>query len=149
VAKKYVLKLTEEERAVLDRLVRKGNAAGWKIRRAQALLKSDQGPDGPAWTDQRTAEAYGVTTRCLESWRRQAVERGPLSLLEHKPRVKAPPPPKFGGEVEARLMALASSRPPKGAARWSLRLLAKRLVELGVVESISYETVRRALRKKP
>jgi hypothetical protein len=147
MAKKYVLKLTDEERTELDRLVRKGKVAGWKLQRAQALLKCDQGPDGPAWTDGRIAEAYGVTTRSLESWRKQAVERGPLSLLERKPRLRPAVAPKLDGEREARLTALACSQPPKGRGRWSLRLLAERLVELEVVEAISHETVRRALKK--
>jgi len=147
VPKKYVLKLTAEEREELQRLVRKGRVAGWKVQRAQALLRCDQGPDGPAWTDERIAEAFGVTTRSLESWRKQAVERGPLSLLERRPRVSPPVTPKLDGENQARLTALACSKAPAGHARWSLRLLAERLVELEVVESVSYETVRRAMKK--
>jgi transposase-like protein len=147
VPKKYVLKLTAEERAELQRLVRKGGVAGWKVQRAQALLQCDQGPAGPAWTDEQIAAAYGLTTRSLESWRKQAVERGPLSLLERKPRLRPAVAPKLDGEQQARLTALACSKAPAGQARWSLRLLAERLVELEVVESISYETVRRALKK--
>lgn len=146
MAKKYVLKLTAEERAELARLVRKGNVAGWKLQRAQALLKCDQGPDGPAWPDSEIAEAYGVTTRSLESWRERAVEHGPMAVLERKRRTPSAPP-KLGGENEARLTALACSQPPKGLGRWSLRLLAGRLVELEVVDSVSHETVRRALKK--
>src|SRR4051794_24724657 len=146
MAKKYVLKLTAEERDELSRLVRKGNAAGWKLRRAQALLKCDQGPDGPAWPDARIAEAFGVPTRSLESWRKRAVEHGPMALLRRKPRTPSGIP-KLGGEAEARLTALACSQPPKGLGRWSLRLLAERLVELQVVGAVSHETVRRALEK--
>ena len=146
MAKKYVLKLTAEERDELARLVRKGNVAGWKLQRAQALLKCDQGPDGPAWTDERIAEAFGVTTRSLESWRKRAFEHGPMALLQRKPRTPAGVS-KLGGENEARLTALACSQPPKGLARWSLRLLAGRLVELEVVGAVSHETVRRALKK--
>jgi transposase-like protein len=144
--KKYVLKLTDEERSELDRLVKKGKAAGWKLQRAQALLKCDQGPAGPGWTDEQVAAAHGCTTRSLESWRKQAVERGPLSLLERRPRAAAART-KLGGEAEARLTALACSQPPKGRARWTLRLLAGRLVELEVVGAISHETVRRAMKK--
>ena len=147
MAKKYVVKLTAGERSELELLVRKGKAAGWKVQRAHALLRCDQGPDGPAWPDERIAEAYGVTTRSLESWRKQAVERGPLSLLERKPRAASALTAKLDGEKEARLTALACSRPPKGYARWSLRLLAERLVELEIVDSISHETVRRAMKK--
>lgn len=147
MAKKYVLKLTADERGELERLVRKGKTAGWKVQRAQALLKCDQGAAGPGWTDEQIAEAYGCTTRSLESWRKQAVEQGPLSLLEHKPRSRPSTPPKLDGEKEARLTAMACSKAPKGHARWSLRLLAGRLVELEVVDSISHETVRRVLKK--
>lgn len=145
MAKKYVLKLTAEERGVLDEVVNKGKTAAWKRQRAQALLKCDQGPEGPAWTDARIAEAYGCTTRSLESWRKQAVEQGPLSLLERKPRL--PITGKLDGAKTARLVALACSQPPKGYARWTLRLLAARFVELKVVDSISHGTVRRALKK--
>src|SRR5262249_26057063 len=97
------------------------------------MLQRDQGPDGPAWTDERIAEAYGITTRSRESWRKQAVERGPLSLLERQPRVTPAVAPRLDGEKQARLTALACSKAPDGHARWSLRLLAERLVELEVV----------------
>jgi hypothetical protein len=144
VVKKYVLKLSGEERGELERVVRRGKAAAWKVQRAQALLQCDQGEAGPGWADEQVAQAYGCTTRSLESWRKQAVERGPLSLLERKPRFRIG---KLDGEKEARLVKLACSPAPKGRARWTLRLLAARLVELEVVESISYETVRRAMKK--
>ncbi len=147
MAKKYVLKLTAEERAELERVVRKGRVAGWKVQRAHALLQCDQGSDGPAWTDEQIAAAYGLTTRSLESWRKQAVERGPLSLLARKARSTPAVALKLDGEKQARLTALACSKAPDGHARWSLRLLAERLVELQVVASISHETVRRALKK--
>ena len=145
--KKYVLKLTEEERRELWQVVKKGKAAAWKVRRAQALLKCDQGRDGPGWTDERIAEAFGATSRSLESWRKQAVEWGPLSLLERKARERPPRTPKLDGEKEARLTALACSKPPQGRGRWTLRLLGERLVELKVVDSICHETVRRVLKK--
>ena len=147
MAKKYVLKLTLEERAELDQLVKKAKTAAWKVQRAQALLKCDQSSEGPAWKDEDVAEAYGCTTRSLESWRKQAVEEGPLSLLERKPRLTPPNPAKFDGEKEARLTALACSKPPQGFARWTLRLLAEHLVELEIVDSVSHETVRRAMKK--
>lgn len=145
MAKLYVLKLTPEERVELERLVRRGKTAAWKLQRAQALLKCDQGVDGPGWTDAEIAEAFGCTTRSLESWRKQAVEQGPLSLLERKPRAAAVP--KLDGEKEAQLVRLACSKAPTGRNRWTLRLLAGRLVELNIVESISHETVRRAMKK--
>lgn len=145
MAKLYVVKLTDEERSELSAVVHKGAAAAWKRQRAAALLKCDAGPMGPGWPDKRIAEAFGCTTRSLENWRRQAVELGPLSLLERKPM-----PGRLGkleGENEARLTKLACSAPPQGYGRWSLRLLSDRLVDLEVVESVSHETVRRALKK--
>jgi hypothetical protein len=145
MVKKYVVKLTFEERADLENVVRKGKAAAWKIQRAQGLLKCDQGSRGPAWPDQEIAEAFNCTVRSLENWRKQAVERGPLSLLERKPLPKRIT--KFDGEKEARLTKLACSKAPAGQARWSLRLLAARVVELEVVDSVSHETIRRALKK--
>lgn len=145
MSKKYVVKLTTEERLELEGVIRKGRAARWKLQRAQAILAFDQGAGGLAWPDSRIAEAYGCTTRSLENWRKQAALEGPLSLLERKPSVGSGP--KLDGEQEARLTQLACSAAPKGFSRWSLRLLAERLVELEVVESISHETVRRALKK--
>jgi len=147
VAKKYVLQLTAEERTELEQLVKKGKAAGWKLQRAQALLQCDQGPQGPGWTDALVAAAYGCSTRSLESWRQQAVESGPLSLLQRKPRQRPPVTPKLDGEQQARLTALACSQAPPGHARWTLRLLAERLVELELVDTVAHETVRRALKK--
>jgi len=144
MAKKYVLKLTTEERGELQQIVKRGKAAAWKVQRAQALLQCDQGESGAGWRDEQVAQAYGCTTRSLESWRKQAVEQGPLSLLERKPRTGVR---KLDGEKEARMVKLACSQAPKGWARWTLRLLAARLVELQIVDSISYETVRRAMKK--
>jgi transposase len=143
----YIIKLTPVERSELETLVRRGKVAGWKILRAQALLKCDQGEQGPAWIDQDIADAFGCTRQSVENWRKQAVEEGPLSLLERKPR---PPPtaPKLDGEGEARLVALACSKPPQGRARWTLQMLADELVRLEVVDSICDETVRQALKKK-
>jgi hypothetical protein len=146
--KTYVVKLTDEERAEFKALVKKGKAAAWKRERAQALLLCDQSEQGPGWIDARIAEALQCTSRSLENWRKQAVEEGPASLLERKARETPPRPPKLDGEGEARLVALACSKPPEGRARWTLQLLAERLVELQVVDSICLETVRQALKKK-
>ena len=143
----YVVKLGAAERAELEGVVKKGKAAGWKIQRAQALLKCDQGPQGPAWIDARIAEAFGCARQSVENWREQAVEEGPLSLLERKQRQTPPTPYKLDGEQQAQLVKLACSQPPEGRARWTMRLLAERLVELQVVDEISHETVRRALKK--
>ena len=145
-AKQYILKLTSEERTELAEVVRKGKASGWKIPRAQALLACDQGPFGPAWSDDQIASAYGCTRRSVENWRKQAVLEGPLSLLERKPRSDKGSS-KLDGEGQAQLTKLACSKPPQGQARWSLRLLANELVQLEIVEDISHETVRRAMKK--
>jgi len=110
------------------------------------LLKCDQGPEGPGWIDQRVAEAFACTRRSVENWRRQAVEEGPLSLLERKPRSDQGRT-KLDGEGEAQLVKLACSKAPAGFARWSLRLLAGKLVELEIVDSISHESVRSVMKK--
>jgi hypothetical protein len=145
-AKRYVLKLTGEEQATLQAVVQSGRAAGWKIQRAQALLKCDQGPAGPGWIDDQVAEAFGCTRRSVENWRKQAVEAGPLSLLERQPRSDQGQT-KLDGEGEAQLVKLACSPAPAGYARWSLRLFAGKLVELEVVEAISHESVRSVMKK--
>jgi len=137
--------LTADERRELEQLIRRG-AAGWKLQRAQALLKCDEGDDGPGWPDVRIAEAFGMTARSVENWRKQAVERGPLSLLERKPQDRSWQR-KLDGVGEAKLVKLACSTPPEGYSRWSLRLLADKLVELDVVDSIGHECVRQTLKK--
>lgn len=145
--KQHRVKLLPEERAELEVLVSKGKAAKWKLTRAQALLKCDESDEGPAWCDALIADAYGVTTRSVENWRKQAFFQGPLSLLLRKPAQKPPNPPKFDGEKEARLVALACSQPPSGRARWTLRLLAEQVVVLEIVDTVSHETVRQVLKK--
>lgn len=118
-----------------------------KIQHAQALLKLDQGEHGPAWSDDRIAEAFGITTRSVGNWRKQAVEEGPDSLLKHEWRPR-PEARKLDGEGEARLTTLACSQPPDARGSWTLQLLGQRLVELKIVGTISYETVRRTLKKR-
>lgn len=142
---KHRVKLTRDERHELEDLVRRGTA-GWKLQRAQALLKSDESKDGPAWPDVRIAETFDVTVRSLENWRKQAVERGPLSLLERKVQDRSWQC-KLDGAGEAKLVQLACSKPPEGYARWSLRMLADELVALDVVDTIGYECVRQTLKK--
>ena len=143
---KYRVKLTAEERDEFKQLVRKGKAAGWKLTRARALLKCDESEQGPGWSDTQIADAFDVTTRSLEKWRKQAVDRGPLSLLERKKRDRSMDR-KLDGAGEAQLVKLACSTPPEGYSRWSLRLLADTLVELKVVDSIGHECVRQTLLK--
>lgn len=142
---KHRVKLTVDERHELEQLIRRG-AAGWKLRRAQALVKCDEGVGGPGWTDEEVAEAFDLTTRCLQGWRKQAVEHGPMSLLQRKAQDRSWAR-RLDGAGEAALVKLACSTPPGGRSRWSLRLLADQLVELKVVDSIRHECVRQTLQK--
>lgn len=144
--KRYVITLTSDEREWMEQLVSKGKAAARKIKRAQVLLKADAGPHGPGWTDERIREAFGMSVRAIEMLRKRAVERGPEAAVERKRQVGSRAT-KLDGEAEARLFTLACSTPPAGRGRWSLRLLADRLVTLEIVESVSHETVRRHLKK--
>ena len=149
--KKYIVKLTEEERTELERIAvgKKGkqNIAAWKVVRAKVLLKCDQGPLGSKWTDERLSAAFDLSVRCIEKWRQRVLEAGPLAIMERKPRLTPPTPSKLDGEGEAQLTKLACSVPPQGRSQWTLRLLAEHLVELEIVESISHETVRQVLKK--
>ena len=151
MAAKYVLKLSEEERETLSRIAKgirgKQAIAAWKVVRAKTLLKCDQGEFGPAWTDQRIADALDVTERSVQNWRKKAVLEGPEAALVRKPRVTPPVPPKVDGRVEAHITKLACSTPPDSRNRWTLRLLADKVVELKIVDSLSHETVRQTLKK--
>jgi len=143
---KYVVRLTQEERGTLESLVGEGRAAADKLLRARMLLKADVGEGGPGWTDEKIAEAFEVGPSTIHRLRQRLVEDGFEAVLIRKPRLRQPPP-KLDGAKEARLVALACSAPPAGRARWTLQLLADKLVELEVVESISAETVRVRLKK--
>lgn len=147
MAKTYVVTLSQDERQDLESFLRGGRRAVQKVRRAQALLKADQGVRGPGWTDQQISEAIGLTTRALQNLRKRAVQDGPEVAVQGKPRSRPSTPPKLDGEAEARLLKLACSQPPAGRSRWTLRLLAHTLVELEVVDSISHEAVRQRLKK--
>src|SRR4051812_869962 len=144
--RRYVLKLAADERTWLEGIVSKGKSAAWKIQHAHALLKMDQSEAGPGWDDERIAEAFGMTTRSLENWRKQAVEEGPEAVLTRQ-YAKRPEARKLDGVGEAQLVKLACSQAPEERTSWTLNLLADRLVELQVVERISRETVRRTLKK--
>lgn len=123
--RKYRLKLTADERARLEGIVRTGKSAAWKIQHAHALLKMDQREEGPGWNDARIAEAFGMTTRSLEHWRKQAVEEGPQSLLKRH-YAKRPHSHKLDGADQAQLVKLACSPAPQERTGWALALLAKR-----------------------
>jgi len=143
---KYVVRLTMEERRTLESLVAEGRAAADRLLRARMLLKADVGQGGPGWSDEKIAEAFEVGLSTIHRLRQRLVEDGFEAALVRKPRSRHRAP-KLDGEKEARLVALACSAPPEGRARWTLQLLADKLVELEVVESISDEAVRQRLKK--
>ena len=143
--KKYIVRLTDEERGALEGVVKKLKGTSQKVRRAQILLKADA--DGPAWTDKQIAEAFSCRTKTVENIRQRLVERGFTETLEGKKRTAQSTEKLLDGEQEARVIATRLGPPPKGYGNWTLRLLARKVVELEIVDSISYETVRRTLKK--
>jgi transposase len=143
---KYVVLLTEAERTQLQRLIAAGTAPARKLAHARVLLHADKGPGGPGWTDAAIVEAVQISQPTISRIRQQCVEAGLEAALNRRaPRREYTR--KLDGAQEARLVALACSEPPAGQARWSLRLLADRLVELEVVDTVSHQTVRRVLKK--
>lgn len=145
--KVYRVTLTGDERAELAAVVRGGRASALRLTRARILLKADQGGEGPAWTDAAIAEALDVAENTVANVRQRFVERGLDGALSRKPQDRPSKPRVLDGRAEARLAALACSEPPTGHARWTLQLLADRLVELRVIDTISADTVGRALKK--
>ncbi len=144
--KRYVVTLTEGQREALQRLVAAGTAPARKLTHARILLKADQGPSGPGWVDAAIVEAMEVSQPTVSRVRKQFVEEGLEATLNRRAprRVYTR---KLDGEPEAHLIALTCGDPPAGHLRWSMRLLATKLVELEVVGAISYQTVRRTLKK--
>ncbi len=145
--KKYKVTLTAEEREQLQGLIAAGKAAARKLTHARILLKADAAAGGPAWTDERIAEAVEVSVATVERLRQRFVERGLEATLGRKQPSRPSRERKLDGRAEARLLALACSAPPEGRQGWTLRLLADRLVELDIVDTICHETVRRVLKK--
>ena len=143
--KKYIVRLTDAEREALKQVVGKLKGTSQKVRRAQVLLKADA--DGPGWTDARIADAFGCRTKTVENIRERFVTQGFELTLDGQPRLKPPRAKLLDGEQEAKVIALRLGSPPPGFSNWSLRLLAERVVALEITESISYETVRRTLKK--
>lgn len=143
--KKYIVRLTDEEQEKLTRVVKKLKGSSQKVRRAQILLKADA--NGPNWPDRKIAEAFSCRTKTVENIRQRLVTEGFEVALEGKKRETPPCPKKLDGEQEAQLIALRLGDTPKGYGNWSLRLLAEQVVELGIVDSISHETVRKTLKK--
>jgi hypothetical protein len=143
--KKYIVRLSKEERNMLREVVKKLTGGSQKSRRAQILLKADA--DGPAWSDSRIAEAFGCRRQTVEMIRQRFVECGFEETLEGKRREHPPTEKLLDGEQEAKIIATRLGPPPKGYANWTLRLLARKVVELEIVDAVSYETVRRTLKK--
>jgi len=143
--KLYVVTLTADERSELRELIAKGKAAAYKMRAARILLKADTS-QGERWTDEEIAEAVEVSVRTVERTRESLVKEGLAVALSRKPQ-KNHKKRIVDGDVEAQLTVIACSTPPEGQARWSLRLLAEKLVERRIVGTISHETVRKALKK--
>lgn len=143
--RKYVVRLTDEERKQLTDVRNSLVGASEKSRRAFMLLMADV--DGPAWTDTQIAEAISCRVQTIENLRKRFVLEGFDAALERKKRSEPPRPKILDGEQEAEVIAMRLGDPPEGFANWSLRLLAERVVELEIVESISHETVRNCLKK--
>ena len=143
--KKYVVTLSAEERELLEDLISKGRTSAHKQRQGRILLKADAGQEGPAWTDEQIAESLEVSRVTVGRTRQRCVEEGLEAALKRKPQANRAR--KVDGQVEARLITLACSKPPQGRARWTLQLLADRVVELKMVDSLCLETVRKTLKK--
>lgn len=146
MTKRYVVRLTASERDQLTKRIGAGVGSARTLTHARILLKADQGEDGPSWIDEQIAEAVESSASTVARVRQQYVEEGlEAALTRRAPRREYVR--KLTGEHEAQLIALACGQPPAGQARWTLRLLADRLVELEVIEAVSYQTVRRVLKK--
>lgn len=143
--KKYIVRLTGDEQAICTQVIKKLKGSSQKVRRAQMLLKADV--NGPGWPDSRISEAFNCRVQTVENLRKRLVTDGFEVALNGKQRAMPPRSLKLDGESEAKLIALRLGSPPAGFGHWTLRLLGDRLVELGVVDSISPETVRKTLKK--
>jgi transposase len=130
--KKYVVRLSAEEREHLQALIRKGKSPARRLLKARLLLKADVSEAGEGWSDSRIMTALDTSESMVYRVRKQLVEEGFEAVLSRKPRTTPPVPAIFDGEKEAKLIALACSKPPKGRARWTLRLLENKVVELGM-----------------
>jgi transposase len=147
MAKRYIVRLSDEERIQLTGFLGKKVLAAQKRKRAEVLLKADASKGGPAWVDSRIAEAFDVSVVTVENLRKSYVLEGLEATIERKKQCRPSRQPVLDGQKEARLVALCCGTVPAGHGRWTLRLLADKLVELQIVESVSHETVRQALKK--
>ena len=143
--KKYIVCLSDEERQACKELIKKLNGSSEKVRRAQILLKADA--DGPAWTDEKIAEAFSCRIQTVENIRKRLVTESFEDALNRKKRETPPTPQLLDGKGEAKLISMRLGKPPAGYGKWTLQLLADELITLDVVDSISHETVRQTLKK--
>ena len=143
--KRFIVRLTDEERGICQEVSKKLKGSSQKVRRAQILLQADA--DGPGWSDRRIAEAFNCRVQTIENLRKRLVTESFALALQGKKRPLPPTPPKLDGESEAKLIAMRLGKPPAGYGHWTLQLLADELVALEVVDSISHETVRKTLKK--
>lgn len=146
-AKKFIVELSDQERARLHALISKGAAPAKAILKARILLKADQAEGGPAWLDAAIVEALDTNLTMVSRVREKLVAEGLDAVLTRKKRETPPIPPIFDGEAQAKLTALACSAPPEGHARWTIRLLAEHVVERKIVPAAHFNTVGRALKK--
>jgi len=142
--KKYIVRLTDEERQQCEDVVDRLKGTSQKVKRANILLKADV--DGPGWTDQQIADAFRCRRQTVENVRKKCVVEGFEQALEHKQQQNRKPKT-LNGKQEAQVIALRLGEPPKGYGRWTLRLLARKVVELEIVETVSHETIRQTLKK--
>lgn len=146
MVKKYIVRLSSEERSQLEDVVKRLKGTSQKVRRANILLMADA--EGPNWTDARIAEAYRCRTRTVETVRERLVTQGFGAALNRKKRSTPPTPKLLDGKKEAQVIALRLGKPPPGFSNWTLRLLAEQIVVLEIADAISHETVRRTLKKR-
>ena len=143
--KKFIVDLEDSERSELQDIVKRLKGTSQKVKRANILLKADA--SGLCWTDAKIAEALDCRTKTVENVRKRFVEEGFALALHGKKREKPPTSKILDGEQEAKIIAMRLGKPPKGYGKWTLRLLARKVVELEIIDSVSYQTVRRTLKK--
>lgn len=144
--KKYLVSLTDEERVELQGIVKKLRGTSQKVKRANILLKADESA-GKGWTDAKIAEAFDCRTKTVENLRQRFVEQGFETALHGKQRAEPPVAKLLDGKQEAKIIAMRLGDPPAGYGKWTLRLLARKVVELEIADAVSYQTVRRTLKK--
>jgi transposase len=143
----YSIRLSQEQRQTLEKFVTTGTAAARAVTHAQVMLKADNSSSGPKWSDRQIEEAFGVSYRTILRIRQRFVEQGMQAASHRRAQPERPTRRKLDGEQEAHVIAVLCHEKPQGSEQWTLRLLASRVVELEIVESISHETVRQTLKK--